>query len=259
MSIPRYFWILPAYFLSASTFAAPQLTSADREAIAQCIGIFHDNKDYGETSCAGLVPNPCKSAANSNNLRVSDAAACAGRELRVWDERLQASLKIMNARFPALQSAIANVQSIWLKSREAVCPKLNIEGINDRSDFCRLQETSRRALIIECMSQSHIVNGSTETCIGSLAGHCELAKGEDTKACAVRMLANANKRLQTIVRDVSGIGEAQSIWLESREKLCPLFDSIDPGADHVGSDRCRQVEIRGRAEILEGLVEMNIG
>jgi uncharacterized protein YecT (DUF1311 family) len=259
MSVPRYFWILSAYLLCTSTFAAPPLTSADRAAITQCIGTFHDSKDYGETSCAGIVPNPCIKAANSRNSRDSDAGACAGREHRVWDERLQASLKILKASFPALVPAIADAQSIWLKSREELCPRLNIEGINDRSDYCRLEETSRRALIIECMSLPHDENGSAETCIGSLAGHCDLAKGEDAKACAVRVLSNAKKRLQTTVRDVGGIEESQSIWLESREKLCPLFDIIDPGTNHVGSDRCRQVETRGRAEILEGLVEMNTG
>jgi hypothetical protein len=91
---------LSAYFLSTSTFAAPQLTSADRATITQCIGTFRNRKDYGETSCAGIIPNPCIKAANSRNSQVSGAAACAGRELRVWDERLQASLKIVNASFP---------------------------------------------------------------------------------------------------------------------------------------------------------------
>jgi hypothetical protein len=85
MRIPPYFWIFSAYCLSTSTFAAPQLISADRAAITQCIGTFHDHKDYGETSCAGIIPNPCiKAANNSRNSQVSDAAACAGRELRVW-------------------------------------------------------------------------------------------------------------------------------------------------------------------------------
>jgi lysozyme inhibitor LprI len=137
MSSPRYLWIFAAYFLSTSTFAALQLTPADRAAITQCIGRLHDNNDYGETTCAGIIPNPC--------IKSTDAAACAARELRVWDERLQISLKIAKASFPALQPAIADAQSIWLKSREEVCPKLSIEGTNDRSDYCRLQETSRRA------------------------------------------------------------------------------------------------------------------
>ncbi len=251
MRIPRYCWLFAAYFLSTSTFAAPQLTSADRAAITQCIGALHDNKDYGETSCAGIVPNPC--------IKTADAAACASRELHVWDERLEASVKIVSANSPALQSAIADAQSIWLKSREEVCSRLNIEGVNDKSDYCRLEDISRRALIIECMSLPHDKNGSAETCIGSLAGHCELAKGEDAKVCAERVLLNAKKRLQTIAKDVGGIEKSQSLWLESREKLCPLFDIIDPGTEHVGSDRCRQVETRGRAEILEGLVEMNTG
>jgi uncharacterized protein YecT (DUF1311 family) len=259
MSSLRLVWIVAACLLSASSFAAPQLASTDWAAITQCVGALHDNHDYGETSCAGLIPNPCIKAANSRDPHVSDANACAGRELRVWEERLGTSLKIMNANFPALQSALAGAQAVWLKSREEVCPKLNVEETNDRSDYCRLQETSRRALIIECLSLSHTKNGSAEACIGSLAGHCALATGEDAKACAARALSNENRRLQSVVKDVGGIEKSQAIWLESRETLCPLFDTIDPGTDHVGSDRCRQAETRGRAEILEGLVEMNSG
>jgi len=259
MSFAWHFWIFATCLLSTALFAAPQVTSADRTAIVQCVSAPHDIRDYGETSCVGIIPNPCVKVPSSRDPQIKDAKACAARELALWDERLQASLKIVNASFPALQPAITDAQSNWLKSREELCSAFYIEESNDRTDLCRLQETSRRALIIECMSLAHDNNGSAETCIGSLAGHCELAPGENARACAVRALSISKKRLQAAVNDVGGKEEAQSYWLKSREKLCPLFGIIDPGMDRVGSDRCRQLETSGRAEVIERLVEIYSG
>jgi len=84
---------------------------------------------------------------------------------------------------------------------------------------------------------------------------------EDAKACAARELGVWNERLQASLKIVNEsfpalltvIADAQSNLLKSREQLCPLFAMIDPGIERVGSDRCRQVETTGRAEILEKL------
>jgi uncharacterized protein YecT (DUF1311 family) len=251
VNIPRYFWIISTYLFFTAAFAAPQITSADRAAVTQCISASHDRN-----ACVGIVADACIKNAISRDSYVEDAKACAARELGVWDERLQASLKIVNESFPALLPAIADVQSNWLKSRDGLCPGFdNIDpGMYlGESDYCRLKETGRRALIIECMSLPRDKNGSAETCIGSLAGRCELAKGEDAKACALRELTDSKKRLQATVQHLGNIREVQSYWLKSREQLCPLFAVIDPGMDRVGSNRCRQVETTGRAEILEKL------
>jgi hypothetical protein len=235
-----------------STHAAAQMSSADRGAITQCL-----NASHTRNHCVGVVADACINA-TSGDSQAEDAKACAVRERGVWAERLQASLTIVNGRFPALRLAMADAQAKWLNSMEGLCPQFDdidpgmYEG---GGEYCRLQEVGRRALIIECMGSSRDTNGSAETCIDSLAGHCELAKGEDETVCAARELADSNRRLQAAVgktRDLSGL---QSYWLASRETLCPLFAVIDPGTDHVGSNRCRQLETSGRAHVLERLAE----
>jgi uncharacterized protein YecT (DUF1311 family) len=241
----------PGCLLFTVAFAAPEITSADRAAVTQCISVSHD-----KNACIGIVADACIKNASSRDSYADDSKACAVRELDVWDERLRASLKIVNDSFPALPSAIADAQSNWLKSRDGLC--LRFDNIDPGmylggSDYCRLQETGRRALIIECMSLPHHQSGSAELCIGSLAGHCKLAKDEDAKACASRELAYSKKRLRAAVQQSDDIREVHSNWLKSREQLCPLFATIDPGPDRVGSDRCRQFETVGRAVVLEHL------
>ena len=258
MSIARHFWIFAIYLLFTPPFAAGQITAADKAAITQCVA--HDKK--GET-CIGIVADPCISAANLNSY-VEDAKACAGRELAVWNEFLQASLTIVNASSPpAVRAAVAEAQSNWLKSRESSCPIFDdVEPgmYTGGANYCRLQETGRRALILECMSVSHDKKGRGETCIEIVAGPCESAKREDPKACAARKLAGWKRSLQGTlkglkVHSVLDLSEVQSNWLKSREGLCSLFDIIDPGVYGVGSDACRLVETRGRDLILERLLE----
>jgi lysozyme inhibitor LprI len=251
VTIPRFFCIISTYLLFTAALAAPETASGDRAAITQCMSASHDKK-----ACVGMVADECIKNASSRDSYVDDAKACAVREQNVWDERLRASLKIVNDSYPALHSAIADAQSNWLKSRDGLC--LGFDNIDPGmylggSDYCRLKETGRRALIIECMSLTHDQGGSAEICIGSLAGHCKSAKDEDAKACASRELAYSMKRLQTAIRHSEDIRDVQSYWMKSREQVCPLFAVIDPGADRLGSDRCRQFETIGRAVVLEHL------
>jgi uncharacterized protein YecT (DUF1311 family) len=252
MRILRYGWIESTYLLFTSAYTAPQISSADRGSITQCVNASHDRNE-----CVGIVADACIKAIAGDSY-VEDAKACAARERGVWDERLQASLKSVNASFPALQLAIADAQSNWLKSLEGLCP--DFDDIDPGmyvggSEYCRLQETGRRALIIECMRVPRDKNGSAETCIDRRAGHCEMAKGEDEKACTARELADSRKRLQATVKTFGDVRETQSYWLKSREKLCPLFAVIDPGTDRVGSNRCRQLETSGRAGMLARMAE----
>jgi uncharacterized protein YecT (DUF1311 family) len=253
MSMARYFWIFAIYLLFAPAFAAAQITAEDRTAITQCLA-----QDKSGETCIGIVFHSCQSRASDPEAD----KACAGRELAVWNELLQASLKIVNASSPpAVRTAVAEEQSNWLKSRESLCPIFNnldpgmsIGGAN----YCRLQETSRRALILQCISVSQDKKGQGEACIAVVAGPCKLAKSEGPKACAARELADSKKSLQATLKDLKvllDLSEEQSNWLKSREGLCSLFDIIDPGTYRVGSDDCRLVETRGHDLILENLSE----
>jgi hypothetical protein len=190
-------WMMSTLLPCISTHAAAQISSADRGAITQCL-----NASHTKNHCVGIVADACIKA-TSGDSQVEDAKACAVRERNVWAERLQASLTIVNDRFPALRPAMADAQANWLKSVGGLCPQFDdidpgmYEG---GGEYCRLQEVGRRALIIECMRSSRDTSGSAETCIDSLAGHCELAKGEDEKVCAARELADSKRRLQVAVR-----------------------------------------------------------
>jgi len=244
---------MSTFLLFTSAYAAPQISSADIRSITQCLNASHDRNE-----CVGIVADACIKAVVGDSY-LEDAKACAARERGVWEERLQASLKTVNESFPAVRLAIADAQSNWLKSLEGLCPTFDAidPGMYSAggSEYCRLQEIGRRALIIECMNVPRDKNGSVETCINNLAGHCKLAEGEDEKACTARELADSKKHLQATVKTFGDVRETQSYWLKSREKLCPLFAVIDPGTDRVGSNRCRQLEISGRAGILEIMAE----
>jgi len=246
---PRYFRILAVYLLFAPAFAAAQIATADRTAITQCLA-----QDKKGEACIGIVFDSCYIRGSD----LEDAKACAGRELAVWDEFLQASLKTMDANSPpAVRTAVAEAQSNWLKSRESVCPTfdsvdpgMGVGGAN----YCRLQETGRRALILECLSASRDKKGHAEACIAIVTGPCELARNEGPKACAARKLAGLEKSLRATLKGLN-MSEEQSNWLKSREGLCSLFDVIDPGMYRVGGADCRLVETRVWESILGNLSE----
>jgi hypothetical protein len=151
MSNARYFWVLAIGLLSNSVLAAPKVIAADRTAIHQCLA--HDKKGDGET-CVGIVADPCIAAASSRDSYNADAKACAARELAVWSEFLLDALKSLKAGGGI---DLTESQSNWLKSREELCPLFdNIDpGMYlGASDYCRLQETGRRYLILNRLSEA---------------------------------------------------------------------------------------------------------
>lgn len=253
MSIARYFWILAIYLLFTPAFATPQVSAEDRAALTHCLA-----RDKSGEKCIGIVSQACPVDTQTSDADVVEAniRACAGRELAVWNELLQASLAVVNASgSPAVCTAVAEAQSNWLKSRESVCPIFdNVDPgmYSGGANYCRLQEASRRALILGCLSSSHDKKDYGETCIEIVAGPCKLRKSEGPKACAARNLADSTKSLQATLKGLkihaSLDADMQSNWLKSREGLCSLFDI-------VGSDDCRLVETRVHAEILERLLE----
>jgi lysozyme inhibitor LprI len=146
MSHARHFRTVAICLLCAPALAAPKAAPADRAAINQCL--VHDKKGNGE-ACVGIVADPCMAAVNSRASYDDDAKVCAVRELAVWNEFLQETVKgLKSSGGPDL----AEAQSNWLKSREEMCPLFdNIDpGMYlGGSEYCRLQETGRRYLILD--------------------------------------------------------------------------------------------------------------
>lgn len=104
-------------------------------------------------------------------------------------------------------------------------------------------------------------------CIGIVADPCIKAiRDDDTsatraKACAARELAvwdeeisAALKAIDTAGRDIKApVAAAQKSWRDSRDRLCPAFDKIDPGMFVGGANYCRLHETAQRALMLRRL------
>jgi hypothetical protein len=96
-------------------------------------------------------------------------------------------------------------------------------------------------------------------CIGIVADPCIKAAGgkntdwEDSKKCAARENAVWLELSKRALKDVEKGGfkkvtdaatEAQKTFAQSRDKLCPVYDGLDPGMVMGGANYCRLQEMR---------------
>jgi hypothetical protein len=135
----------------AAAHAAPP-AAADAKAVAQCLDAARNGDGFGG-NCIGVVADPCIKAASGRDSHVTDQKACAARELAVWQARLtQAVAAASKSGGHQVRNAIAAAQKTWASSQDALCPlfgKLD-PGMAPGADvYCRLQETGRRALLLE--------------------------------------------------------------------------------------------------------------
>ena len=136
---------------TAAALAAPP-TAADTKAVAQCLDAARNADGFGG-NCIGIVADPCIKAASGRDSYVADQKACAARELAVWQARLtQAVAAASKSGGNQVRGAIAAAQKSWASSQDALCPLFaNLDpGMAPGADvYCRLQETARRALLLE--------------------------------------------------------------------------------------------------------------
>ncbi|MGE3150062.1 MAG: lysozyme inhibitor LprI family protein [Pseudorhodoplanes sp.] len=105
-------------------------------------------------------------------------------------------------------------------------------------------------------------------CIGIVADPCianamkQKSYWEDSKACANREFAIWNDLMGRALRAIEKAGgkdikpivaEAQKSFLQSRDKLCPIFDGLDPGMAPGGANYCRLQETARRVLSLQRL------
>ena len=156
MRAMKYLLLLAGVFAFAPADAEP-IAAKDRTTVAHCVGAEHDKQKFGDR-CVGIIADPCIAEASSHDSSADDAKACAARELAVWAERLKAALdKASAAGPPAVRAALAETQKSWLTSRDKLCALFNDldPGVNlGGSDFCRLQETARRTLVVERLADA---------------------------------------------------------------------------------------------------------
>ena len=138
--------------LTSSAYALPQAAAEDSKSIARCIEAAQKGGRFAG-NCIGTVADPCIKAAADRDSYVEDAKACAARELAVWVVRLQNSLKIIGRNGGAkMLSSVTVAQTNWTSSRDTLCPLFNNldPGASLGADeYCRLQETARRVLLLE--------------------------------------------------------------------------------------------------------------
>jgi hypothetical protein len=122
-----------------------------------------------------------------------------------------------------------------------------------------------KKLIATCLER--VADGLGTQCIGIVADPCIRAiKDDDTagskaRACAARELAVWEDEMSAVLKAIDAAGRdikapvslAQQSWRESRDKLCPIFDKIDPGMFVGGANHCRLHETARRALVLRKL------
>jgi hypothetical protein len=146
--------------LSVGALAAPQSNSEDRRKIAECVDKARMDEGFGG-NCIGLVADACIKAVTVNDhaAAVTQSKACAVRELAVWRSRMQEAVTVINKSAVKMRSAVAASQQSFAASRDQLCPLLrkldHPPGVSlGEDDYCRLQETARRSLILEWLASA---------------------------------------------------------------------------------------------------------
>ena len=134
---------------------APAASASDTKAVAQCVDAARNSDGFGG-NCIGIVVDPCIKAARERDSYAEDAKACAGRELAVWQVRLTQAVAVASKGGGSkVRTSVATAQKSWAASQDALCMLFNNldPGAALGADaYCRLQETARRALLLERLS-----------------------------------------------------------------------------------------------------------
>jgi uncharacterized protein YecT (DUF1311 family) len=125
--------------------AAGRLAAAARQALVD------------RASCIGAVSIRCIDAPGGSTT--AGMNACLGRELAVWEERLnRAYRQALKGTSPKLAGAIRATQRAWLQWRDQRCriPAFENEGgsiVGPETQSCRIDATAHQAIWLEQRSQ----------------------------------------------------------------------------------------------------------
>lgn len=144
-------------WLSVAPALAQKATPADSQAVAACLTKADEAGRY-PGHCIGIVADPCIAAAAGKNNDWDNSRACAARELAVWTALMTDALKRANqGAEKASKPAIAESQAAFGKSRDALCPiydRLDPGMAMGGANYCRLQETARRTLMLRRLADA---------------------------------------------------------------------------------------------------------
>jgi len=157
MDFRRMLPFLALILLTNPAAAAPKPKPQDLKAVQTCLA---GREGELGTKCIGMIADPCIKAAEHKELGSVDqdkANACAARELAVWEAQLETELKAVRAGGNDIIKAVADAQTTWRASREKLCPvfaKVEPGMLNGAADYCRLQETGRRVLLLRRLGEA---------------------------------------------------------------------------------------------------------
>jgi hypothetical protein len=141
--------------LSAPASAAPN--PADTQKIDACLKAA-DEKGTSAAPCIGIVADPCIEAAKGKNTDVEDLKACAARELAIWTARMQVAIReIQKGAEKQMNANVTNSQTSWSASLTRLCPvfdKVDPGTALGGANYCRLQETAMRVIVLERLAVS---------------------------------------------------------------------------------------------------------
>jgi uncharacterized protein YecT (DUF1311 family) len=154
---------LAAWGASAQDKASPQ----DRTRLETCLKGAEAGK-RGPESCIGSIQGPClKEPGGQTTFGMKE---CGGREIAVWDERLNAAYQAALSGPPGKQQAqrgsrtltgadsLRDAQRSWIAFRDKKCDAAGLPmeggtGAGLLSVDCHLQETARQALWLESLNE----------------------------------------------------------------------------------------------------------
>ncbi|HLH93031.1 MAG TPA: lysozyme inhibitor LprI family protein [Xanthobacteraceae bacterium] len=152
MSAARMLAVLLCLGAAGAGFAAAPSPAEDSKAVARCVDAAQKADGFAG-NCVGVVADPCIKAVRERDSAAEDAKACARRELAVWAARLKTALAAAAKNGGKdMASSVTAAQKAWTASQEKLCPlfdNLDPGASLGGADYCRLQETARRALVLE--------------------------------------------------------------------------------------------------------------
>ncbi|WP_025032983.1 lysozyme inhibitor LprI family protein [Bradyrhizobium sp. DOA9] len=130
-----------------------------------------------------------------------------------------------------------------------------------QKDTTRSTAPADLAVIDACLKKVEKTGGFGAACIGLVADPCiKAAEGANDdvarwKACAARELAvwtqktsEALKKAQAggFADAIKAVNDSQKTFAASRDRLCAVFDNVDPGMYRGGASYCRLRETANR-------------
>jgi hypothetical protein len=135
--------------LVAGLTAASAQTMENKQKIRECVEAARQAGLY-PGRCVGVLADPCINAV-SEGRGTGSAAQCASHEREVWAGRLDKTLASIALADTGLSADVEKAQKTWTPSLELckVFEKLDPQAEAGAAEYCRLQATATRALLLE--------------------------------------------------------------------------------------------------------------